>query len=163
VNKETYAFDRSETGQEFLFVSSGHAGDISKMVFLTPVQGISGIGTGNIYNLAFGDLKKFNDEWRIDDSVRSNNGDMPKILATVIKIALMFMKENRNATLTFEGYMDSKSTELGRNQRNILYQRAINSNWDELSSMFVIKGVKNYQNEDYVPGENYDAILITHK
>lgn len=99
----------------------------------------------------------------MDDSIRTNNGDMPKVLATVIQIAMFFMEENPGATLIFEGYMDSKSTELGRNQRNILYQRAINSNWDQLNSAFDIAGVRKHQREQYIPGENYDAILIMHK
>lgn len=164
MNKETYAFDRSETGHEYLFVSTGQLGNILKMVSISPIWDNSAFSdTTTLFNLAFGDVITINNQSKMDDSIRTNNGDMPKVLATVIQIAMFFMEENPGATLIFEGYMDSKSTELGRNQRNILYQRAINSNWDQLNSAFDIAGVRKHQREQYIPGENYDAILIMHK
>jgi hypothetical protein len=164
VNKEIYAFDRSETGYNYLFVSTGYSGNIRKMVSISPIRSSPAIfDTCVLFNLAFGDVMAINNQLRIDDSTRSNNGDMAKVLATVTQIAILFMKENPGASLIFEGYMDNKSTELGRNQRNILYQRVINSNWDELSSMFVIEGIIKNQRGEYLPGENYDAILITPK
>jgi hypothetical protein len=99
----------------------------------------------------------------MDDGARTNNGDMSKVIATVARIAIDFLCENRKAVLYFKGYPDSKSTNPARNQRNMLYQRAINSNWEFLSRTFVIKGFNSEEYVDYVRGQPFDAILISRK
>jgi hypothetical protein len=163
VNKETYAFKTSSVGNDYFFVSEGKFGEINKQVSISRIQSSAPVEVDELYNLAFGDLKRIRGKLVMDDSVRSSNGDMPKVLATVAKIAIAFMKENKEATLAFEGFWDDKSSELGRNQRTILYQRAINSNWSELISDFNISGIKDGLRVDYTPGVNYDVILIKHK
>lgn len=117
----------------------------------------------DLYNLAFGDVKEEDNSWIFDDSSRSNNGDMPKVMATVVRIAIDFMKKNKNAVLTFSGYIDQKSDTLGRNQRTILYQRAIESNWVELNTYFQFWGIRDDKQEDYVPGKLYNKILVQHR
>ncbi|SEJ12625.1 hypothetical protein SAMN05216327_106214 [Dyadobacter sp. SG02] len=118
------------------------------------------VGHYELYNLGFGDLKIRNNEWILDDSTRTNNGDMSKVIATVVQIAVLFLREHKDAILFFQGYWDSKSIKGGRNQRNLLYQRAIESNWEDFTNEFVIRGVISSKIIDYVNGDTYDEILI---
>lgn len=64
------------------------------------------------------------------------------------------------SSLSFQGYIDQKSVLLGKNQRNILYQRAIDSNWEQLSDKLGFWGVKAGKLEKYAPGNAYDRILV---
>ena len=65
----------------YSFVSKGRRGVITKIVQFTPTS-INGI-----FNLAYGDLLPEGD---IDDKSNSNNGDMIKVLGTVIEIVKEF-------------------------------------------------------------------------
>lgn len=164
MNKEVYPVYSVPGARVFRFDSEGPHGKIRKMVVIDPLENaFARLMPGEYYNLAFGDLKTENGIWELDDSKRSNNGDMPKVVATVAQIAIDFLRKNCGATLYFTGYLDSKSIKAGQNQRNILYQRAIDSNWEFLSAEFVVKGIKAKEPVDYIRGQQYDAILISRK
>ncbi|MEO6284626.1 MAG: hypothetical protein ABIN80_11870 [Dyadobacter sp.] len=161
MNKESYSYRKSGDGNLYSFVSEGTYGNITKSVSIVRILSeFTNLPDQEIYNLAFGDFRIINGQWMIDDSSRSNNGDMPKVIATVAKIAIEFMHENKTAILSFSGFMDKKSFELGRNQRTNLYQRAINSNFEELCKSFEIMGVIKDRIEEYALGTGYDRILI---
>ncbi|WAC09413.1 DUF6934 family protein [Dyadobacter pollutisoli] len=161
MNKESYSYRKSGDANLYFFVSEGTYGNITKSVSITRILSeFTNLPGQEIYNLAFGDFKIINGQWMIDDSSRSNNGDMPKVIATVAKVAIEFMHKNETAILSFSGFMDKKSFELGRNQRTNLYQRAINSNFEELCKSFEIIGVVKDHIEEYVLGTKYDRILI---
>ncbi|WP_446717868.1 DUF6934 family protein [Dyadobacter sp. OTU695] len=163
-NKEVYAVHSVPGTHIFTFVSEGFYGRIRKMIIIDPIRRpLIDVPHGKHYNLAFGDIRIKSDEWTIDDSVRTNNGDMPKVIATVAQVAVRFLRENKKAVLFFQGYLDSKSIRAGRNQRNLLYQRAIESNWDCLSSEFLIQGIQSGKIVDYVRGIEYEEILIRRK
>ncbi len=65
----------------FDFISEGHNGSIPKRVLLTPTS------FPNIYNLAFGDVMECGS---IDDLKISNNGDRNKVLATILKVVVLY-------------------------------------------------------------------------
>lgn len=162
MNAEFYEYNTSETGNTYSFVSKGRNGDIPKVVLIRQIPNfILGTESKKLYNLGFGDIAMQGNKALLDDSIRSNNGDMPKVIATVLRIAIGFMTDNPDALLLFQGYADGKTTADGRNQRNVLYQRVIESNWDELNPSYRIYGVKENQRVEYAHRGCFDAILIT--
>ncbi|HEY8970362.1 MAG TPA: hypothetical protein VIM64_14760, partial [Puia sp.] len=76
------------------FISEGPRGNIAKAVFYGHIK-------EGIFNLAFGDWNPELD--KIDDSIRSNNGDRDKILATVAATAIDFTNKFPNAVIYTEG------------------------------------------------------------
>ncbi|WP_353718133.1 hypothetical protein [Dyadobacter sp. 676] len=88
---------------------------------------------------------------------------MPRVIATVFRIAREFLTENPDALLMFQGYADGKTNAEGRNQRNALYQRVIESNWSALASFYQIQGIKENQLVEYSHRGCFDAILIAPK
>ena len=160
MNKDTYPFQTIIDDFVYLFVSDGVHGTIDKGVLIEPIPDDVSPLFKSIYNLGFGDLVIFENQWKLDNAVRSGNGDMPKVIATVARIAMDFLEKHPESTLSFQGYMDSKSTQRGSNHRNLLYQRAINSNWSLLSARFDFWGVNAGQIEEYVIGRIYDQILV---
>ncbi|SDE04761.1 hypothetical protein SAMN04487996_103197 [Dyadobacter soli] len=163
MNKDIYPFYQAEDDFLYFFVSSGIKGDIQKAVVISDVPDSSNYPSDSVYNLGFGDVVAVSSSWILDDSPRSGNGDMPKVIATVALIAMDFLREHPWALLSLEGYVDEKSALQGKNHRNILYQRAIDSNWAELSTEFRFWGVKSGKTEDYIVGNQYDRILVNFK
>jgi len=161
MNTDFYEYNRTHLGNTYSFVSRGKSGDILKMVLIRRIPNlISGIGSKHLFNLGFGDISTQGNKVALDDSRRTNNGDLPKVIATVLRIAMEFMSENPDVLLIFQGYDDGKTAADGRNQRNVLYQRVIESNWDELNMLYQIYGVKDGEQVEYLHRGCYDAILI---
>ncbi len=163
MNKDSYPFQSIEEDFIYFFISEGIHGKIQKVVSITPLHDDLGNHFKPQYNLGFGDLVGINDEWIISDAVRSGNGDMSKVIATVARIEMEFLNKHPEATLSFVGYLDEKSALQGKNHRNILYQRGISSNWSELSTYYNFWGVKEGRIEQYIADRQYDRILIKHK
>ncbi|SDE04847.1 hypothetical protein SAMN04487996_103199 [Dyadobacter soli] len=160
MDRTTYPIHSTNDGFEYLFISEGIRGNILKGISIEYIPDDQPHFLRPIYNLAFGDAKLVGDNWALNDSVRSGNGDMPKVIATVVKVAVEFLTRHKNATLSFQGYLDEKSLAMGKNQRNILYQRAIDSNWDELSVKFCFWGAKTGKFEEYSIGNQHERILV---
>lgn len=80
----------------------------------------------NLYNLAFGDLQS---DGEINDQVRSNNGDLIRIMATLIQIIIDFTNERPEAKIFFSGSTD---------HRTRLYKRIIKTYYNRFSKSFVI-------------------------
>ena len=163
MNKDIYPFYYDEDHSLYFFISIGTHGDIQKVVSISKIQDNSDYPSTPAYNLGFGDVVTLPGGWTLDDSPRTGNGDMAKVIATVARIAMEFLREHPGSLLSLEGYIDEKSAMQGKNQRNILYQRAINSNWVQLSSEFRFWGVKSGKILEYVVGNQYDKILVNRK
>jgi hypothetical protein len=125
---------------------------------LLKVVGFTSTNDENIFNLWFGDLLA--DE-SIDDMAISNNGDMVKVLATVIQIAREFIFNKAPKTkIIFIG---------STNQRMILYQRILKRNYTELVLEFVItvgvvhKGFYEERTFGEIDNAEYLAFLIKRK
>ncbi|MGV3602539.1 MAG: DUF6934 family protein [Dyadobacter fermentans] len=161
--KNVYPYRSVKDDFVYLFVSEGIHGAIEKGVLIEAIPDDGCYWFESTFNLGFGDVAFSEEGWELDDTVRTGNGDMPEVIGTVIRIAMDFLSKYPTATLSFQGYIDSKSVQQGKNHRNILYQRAINSNWEALSAQFDFWGVKGGQIEPYMVGYQYDQILVKHK
>ena len=163
MNKDIYTFYYDEDYSLYFFISMGIHGHIQKVVSISRIPDNSDYPSTPAYNLGFGDVVTFSGGWALDGSPRTGNGDMAKVIATVARIAMDFLREHPESLLSLEGYMDEKSAVRGKNQRNILYQRVIDSNWVQLSSEFRFWGVKSGEISEYIIGNQYDKILVNRK
>jgi hypothetical protein len=130
MNKPTYPVE-IEDDNIFSFLSIGKNGIILKMVEIAEIQ-------EGVYNLGFGDYN-FTTE-SVDDKANSNNGDIEKVLATIFGIMIDFLNKNPNKTIFFAG-----STPF----RTQLYQRIVNTYFDEFSSILEIQGNINGKYEPF--------------
>ena len=115
----------------YSFVSKGRRGAIIKIVQFTPTS------VKEIYNLAFGDLLT---DGSIDDKTNSNNGDMIKVLGTVIEIVKDFTNENGQLKIVFSGSTAERTKLYHRIMKN--YRQLFEK--DFILSAFVETGAKKY-------------------
>lgn len=100
----------------YTFISSGKNGDIAKIVIFQEL--------GNkIFNLVLADFDF--DKETFSDTAVSNNGDLSKILATVLAIILDFFRSKQNACII----MEANST-----PKNKLYNRMVKNYYSTLKS-----------------------------
>ncbi|GAB3502347.1 DUF6934 family protein [Emticicia fontis] len=128
------------------FLSEGSKGKILK--------GVRYIQTdiSNVWNLGFGDINPITGE--IDDTVISDNGDRDKVLATVAHTCIKFSEHFPEALIVVIGSTAARTR---------LYQMGINSNFDEISELFVIWGLFNESWELFEKNKNYTAFLAKRK
>jgi hypothetical protein len=88
-------------------------------------------GIKNTFNLAFGDLQP---DGSVDDMINSNNGDIVKVLATVISILKEFIALHPKANVTFLG-----STK----ERTKLYTRILKTYYSTFSAEFQVLAFVN--------------------
>ncbi|MEK7257235.1 MAG: hypothetical protein AAB316_20950, partial [Bacteroidota bacterium] len=103
---------KTEEELVFSFVSEGKKGRIVKIVRYDETA-------PGLFNLGFGD--QIGQEFDFDDLAISDNGDMVKVLATVIMTIFLFFKQFPNATIFIQG-----STP----ERTYLYHRIANKYFD---------------------------------
>jgi hypothetical protein len=128
---------------------------IEKKVIFTPIEDSENYGLPpmiNLYNLAFGDWDESVED--IDDTVRSNNGDTDKVLATVANTVIEFWAEYPNLPLFLTGSTPSRTRK---------YQIGISKNYAEINEKADVYGMFNYKWERYRTNKNYDAFLILKK
>jgi hypothetical protein len=105
-----------------------------------------------LFNLAFGD---WNEEYHLlDDSVRTNNGDRDKVLATVAFTALDFTHQFTHVLLHIEGSTPARTR---------LYQMGIGNNLSEINKNFDIRGFRLQKWEPFMQGRNYEKFLAQRK
>lgn len=122
MNKEPYLYS-SEFSTRYHFLSKGKK-PVEKIVEFAPLD------IENIYNLGFGDLMP---DGSIDDRANTNNGDIIKVLSTVIYILRDFTIENPKSRIVFSG-----STK----ERTALYQRIIKTYFEDFSKEFFITALE---------------------
>ena len=96
---ETYEIEKFEEDSFFIFASTGPQGVIAKFVWIQSIR-------ENLFNLAFGDL---NQNGGFDDKVVSNNNDTGKVIATVARCALEFVKTRRGCKLSITPVDDRRA------------------------------------------------------
>jgi hypothetical protein len=111
-----------EFAYQYTFVSHGKE-RIEKIVLFssTPIP--------NLFNVGFGDLRE---DGTIDDRIRSNNGDIIKILSTIIDILKTFLYEHPKAKVSFAGSTPN---------RTVLYERILRTYYDKFSKEFIISAL----------------------
>lgn len=87
-------------------------------------------------NFGFGDLLP---DGSIDDKANSNNGDILKVMATVVDILKNFTASNPQIVIYFAG-----STE----ERTILYSRILKTYYTVFSREFVIFGITGTEKDN---------------
>ena len=123
---QSYPYTR-EFAYQYTFVSHGKERIEKAVIFsLTP--------TANLYNVGFGDVKA---NGLIDDRIRTNNGDLIRVLGTVIQIIKTFLEEHPFATVFFVGSSPS---------RTALYHRILRTYYQTFSNEFIISA--SIQNEN---------------
>src|SRR5579872_614159 len=100
--------------RRFVFYSLGKR-RIEKIVEFAP------LAVPNFVNLGFGDLRP---DGTIDDKANSNNGDIIKVLSTVIEILKHFTSQFPDSVIQFRG---------STGERNRLYRRILNTYYSNFS------------------------------
>jgi len=123
------------------FLSEGPKGIIKKIVLYDRLS-------DNIYNLGFGDWNET--EQKVDDTVRSNNNDSNKVLATVASTIIDFLEHRPDAAIIAQGVTAAKTR---------LYQMLINQHFQGISPIFNIEGSYKGHWEPFRSGKNYEAFM----
>lgn len=134
---------------EFQFISDGPKGKIIKVVQFTKTE------NENIYNLAFGNMKK---DGRIDDETTNDNKDRNKILTTIAAIVYEFTSVYPDKFVFFCGTT---------RDRTRLYRMALTINLEELRKDFriygILKGVDTFERVVFQTGVDYLGFMIKRK
>ncbi len=155
---ETYETKSNVDSLVFTFESVGEK-VIRKVVEYTklnPVYVGLTIDT-DVYNLAFGDWNDAIGDY--EDTIKSKNGDMQKVLATVANTAFEFWEEYPDALIFFRGSQPFGEKAL----RTRLYQMKINTYFADISLIAEVKGFKNDNWVEFEINKNYNAFLISQK
>lgn len=129
----SYPYD-SELTFEYVFISVGRKRIRKAVIFKqTPLE--------NVYNIGFGDLRQ---DGSIDDKVVSNNGDIAKVLVTIMKIIREFTSQHPHINVMFLG---------SDTIRTAFYQRILNTYYELFSKGFIITAIVK-------SGSQYDEILF---
>ena len=142
MNEPVYTIEFDSISNQYFFESIGQKGSIFKVVIFTEFQ-------NNVFNLGFGDYDLKTKQ--IDDTKVSDNGDMPKVLATVVSIVFHFLEKNPMAYIFFEGSTKSRTR---------LYQIAINQYYNAFSEYLELFGLTNGNPESFQKNKPYESFLI---
>ena len=142
MNEPVYDVSYLESENIYYFESVGRFGEIVKVVVFTPKE-------DNIYNLGFGDFNPITG--KVDDLVKSKNGDMTKVLATITQIIANFLSENPMSYVFFNGSSPDRTR---------LYQMAIHQYYDEFYDIFEIFGLNDQTPEPFQKNKSYESFLI---
>lgn len=146
IEKYDFIVNEDDTKFSYFFDSIGTQGIIKKSVTFQTKNGF-------IYQMGLGD---FDTTTRITDYKKmSNNGDIKKVIATTIKIAMDFMQKNPNVVVGFVG---------NESRKTIFYQRIIRNNLDYLLQYFEIYGVLSLNEmEIFNPEKEYFGFYFKNK
>jgi len=146
VSHVPYEYDNPEP-TVYIFVSEGKK-RIDKVVEFVPME------APNVMNLGFGDLLL---DGSIDYMAISNNGDIVKVLKTVVEILKHFLAQHPKVTVYFTG---------STLERTKLYSRILKTYYSLFSEGFLIYGILQKGNDwhrmvfDPAANSNYSAFLI---
>ncbi|MDR3296969.1 MAG: hypothetical protein LBS94_01885 [Prevotellaceae bacterium] len=146
MNLEHYDIDFDDRRTVFEFTSVGVKGRITKVVQFSPIS------LKHLYNLGFGDKNELTGE--VDDMVITNNGDAPKVLATVAFSVITFANECPDAMIYATGSTLSRTR---------LYRMEIARQLVAISEYFYVYGLLENEWEEFAANKNYQAFLIKRK
>jgi hypothetical protein len=139
--EQPYPYYELGRPMHYFFESIGEERSVYKIVALTLMK------NGN-WNLGFGDLNK---NGLIDDSVVTNNHDVRKVIGTVAKIAIDFLKKYPDRTIEIEPVDDKRKT---------LYNLVFHRYFEDIDSLFTITGTIEGKKEPYLPSKTYNKFTI---
>jgi hypothetical protein len=146
--RQVYDSERDETF--YTFYSRGKR-DILKVIAFRPIE-----KDGNkYYNWGFGDLvKNKTGGFVVDDKTESNNGDVRRVLYTVVSTLSAFFEINPEATVSIEG---------SNRQRMSIYEKFVARRWKDIEALYDVKGFRNGQIEPFQEAMDFDYLLISKK
>ena len=141
-----YPFTFQQEALRFEFVSVGKR-EIKKAILY------SATNIPNLYSLTLSDIR---DDNSLDIHATSNNGDMPKILATASQTIYHFFSHYPGSIIGFTGSTPSRTR---------LYQIAIARELDQALDRFKIWGIRadNSRPEPFQRNSSYKSFFITLK
>ncbi len=149
MGKTPYSYNKEEAAR-YRFTSRGRT-NIEKVVEFTP------LAVTGFYNLGFGDVTEAG---AISDRTVSNNGDIIKVLSTVIHIIKDFTLEKPDVRISFMG-----STAL----RTAVYQRILKTYYTDFRKDFRITAIQEIEGQleevifDRSNSGKYKAFIIQRK
>ena len=141
MNQPSYEFTIQDDAQTFDFESIGKHTIKKKILYQNTSR-------KPFYNLALVDVL---DDDSFDDTIESRNGDMEKILATVVNTLPIFFEQFPEAIVLFKG-SDERRTRL--------YQIIINKEMDGISHTFTFLGINDNKFEPFIKNKTYDGFAI---
>lgn len=144
VKHHFYPITASGDYLSFKFESVSEKRKIAKGVEYVPVA-------PNVFNLAFGDI---DDNGELDDLSLSDNGDMAKVLATVVQTALIFFEMHPDKSLYFTG------SSLARTR---LYRALVAREIENWRDVFVVEGILKDKLIPFQIGMPFEAFIIRRK
>jgi hypothetical protein len=146
MNLPKYDIRTGETAFIYEFISEGDKGSIQKMINFQHTN------LKNFYNLAFGDKDSITGE--IDDKVVSNNGDMEKVLATIVAAVYSFTDLFPNAWIYAEGSTPTRTR---------LYRINITKYLSVIKEDFELRCLLNEEWVEFNPSVNYQGFVVKRK
>ena len=140
-----YSFEVLEDAYRFTFNSVGQNGVIPKIIIYSKTD------LPDYYNLALGDVRT---DGTVDVFSKSNNGDMEKILATVIQTLMVFLAYHPEANVFFAGSTPTRTR---------LYQIVLNKEIDKVDSTLKVLGLYEDYLEPFEPNKNYEGFVVSKK
>ncbi len=140
-----YEFSTSEDATFYEFDSIGEEKIVCKQVKFSPSQ------IPDFYWLALVDVLE---DGSVSDSSRPRQGDVEKVLATVLQTMLVFFKKYPTASVAFSGSTDTRTR---------LYNMAIIRELNNARDTFMIQGYVDGLFEDYTPGRQYAGFAVSLK
>ena len=147
MKKEQYPIRANSQVNAYEFVSVGKKGHISKRIEYFPLD-----ESKLLFNLSFVDVDSVTGE--ISDRAVSNNGDSPKVLATVAATTIDFTDRYPDAVVYATGSTPARTR---------LYRMGIANNLQDIESYFEVYGLKNEEWEFFKIGIDYEAFIIKRK
>ncbi len=146
MQQEYYPYQHYANSLRFEFTSKSSHKTVNKVVIYTPFE-----KNNQLYNLALVDALP---DGSFDDKSVTNNLDMKKVLATVVRTIFHFFDKYPTKLVYIEG-----STP----ERTRLYRIIISAEIDHLENILEIWGIKNSLPELFRKNQNYDAYVIKSK
>jgi hypothetical protein len=143
MREEKYQLKANDDLLFFEFTSEGKKGKIQKLVHYSKMN------RENIYNLAFGDKNLQTGE--LDDTSVTNNGDVRKVLTTVLNTVYAFFDKYPDTMVFLKGNTEARTR---------LYRIAISNNYEELSKDFEIYGFYKENWLKFRKNINFEAFLV---
>lgn len=147
---DTYALEREGNKLQFSFVSADSEGEnrVIKIIAYDIVKKHK----VTYYNLGFGDLNT--ETMEVDDEAESNNGDMRKVLSTVVSTLPLFFELHPSKKV----HLDD-STLL----RKQYYHKLVRDYYRRITEHYVVEGCLDDIVEPFDVKKEYDFILISLK
>ena len=140
--------EKADDYSEYKFISNGPNGNIIKLLLFRKLF------IETLYNLSLLDVMP---DGTLSDTHFSNNNDLRKILATIVKVIMDYTTRFPERQIFFQG-----SDEHGK--RNSLYHKAISKHLFVLERDFYIYGIRDDGYEEvFVSSKEYDAVLVKRK